>query len=156
MFINHIPVTNLTYTTHTQATGPPTVPTTYPFQSQSTPDLTNSLLIPFEMYMYYITCPLILIVSPTAILNLPINSFCSLDTALVLTSDNFLSIFPLSPPFSFLFLPLVTFMQNCHVVLSLLSLLINKDLCVQLYQLSFCVIFYFICVFHPETFLFFQ
>ena len=75
---------------------PPTILTTYPFRSQSTPNLTNSLLIPVGRYMYSITYLLILITSPTAILNSPINSFCPLDTALVLTSDDFRSIFLLS------------------------------------------------------------
>ena len=42
------------------------------------------------VYVYSITCPLILTISPAAILNLPTNSFCLLDTALALTSDNFL------------------------------------------------------------------
>ena len=37
---------------------PPKVPMTYPFQSQSTSDLTNSLLICVGMYVYSITCPL--------------------------------------------------------------------------------------------------
>ena len=61
------------------ATGPlPTVPMTYPFQSQSTPDLTNSLLIPVGIYMFSITCSLILITSPAAILNLFMNSLCPL------------------------------------------------------------------------------
>ena len=39
-------------------TGPaPTFSTTYPFQSQSTPDLINSLFISVGMYVYSITCP---------------------------------------------------------------------------------------------------
>ena len=37
------------------------------------PDLTNSLLIPVGMYVYSITCPLILTISPATILNLPTN-----------------------------------------------------------------------------------
>ena len=41
------------------------------------------------MYMYFITSTLILITSPTTILNSSINSFCLIDTALILTSDNF-------------------------------------------------------------------
>jgi hypothetical protein len=46
------------------ATGPsPTILTTYPFQSQSIPNLTNSLLIPVGMYVYFITYPLPLIFS---------------------------------------------------------------------------------------------
>ena len=53
------------------------------------------LLIPVGMYVNSITYPLI--ISPTAILNSPINSFYPLDTALVLISDDFYSIFP--PPF---------------------------------------------------------
>ena len=39
-----------------------------------------------------------LITSPTGILHLPINSLCPLDTALVLTSNDFHLIFPPSPP----------------------------------------------------------
>ena len=49
------------------------------------------------MYMYSRTCPLILITSPAAILNLPINLSCLLDTTLVLTSDNLHLIFPPAP-----------------------------------------------------------
>jgi len=52
------------------ATGlPPTVPTTYPFWSQSIPDLNNYLLIPVGVYMYSMTYPLIQITSPANILN---------------------------------------------------------------------------------------
>ena len=36
---------------------PPTVPTIYPFRLQPTSNLTNSLLIPVGMYMYFITYP---------------------------------------------------------------------------------------------------
>jgi hypothetical protein len=64
---------------------PPKILTIYLFRSQFIPNLTNFLLIPVGMYMYSITYPLTLITSPAAILNLPINSFCLLDTALVLT-----------------------------------------------------------------------
>ena len=40
------------------ATGSPsTIPTTYNFRSQSIPNLTNSLLIPSGMYVYFITSP---------------------------------------------------------------------------------------------------
>jgi len=82
------------------ATGPPpTNLTTYPFWSQSISNLINFLLIPFGiMYMYSLTYALILITSPAAILNLLINLFCTLDIALVLTSDDFHSIFSPSPP----------------------------------------------------------
>ena len=55
--------------------------------------------IPTGMYVYSIPCLLILIISPAAILNLPINSFCPLDTVLALTSDDFHLIFsPFLPP----------------------------------------------------------
>ena len=113
------------------ATSPlPTVLMTYPFQSQSTPDLTNSLLIPVEMYMYTITCPLILTISPAAILNLHTNSFCPLDTALALTSDNLLlnfpPSFPLSIPWWHLSKTLVMPSFSCaHIYIH--SLLIEKD-----------------------------
>ena len=104
---------------------PPAVLTTQPFQSQSTPDLTNSLLIPVEMYVYSITSPLILMTSPAAILNLPINSFCPLDTALILSSDNFLLNIPPSLPLS---QPLVASLKNSLVTPSLL--------CVHIHSLS--------------------
>ena len=81
------------------ATGPlPTVLMTCPFQWQSTPYLTNSLLIPVGMYVYCITCPLILTISLATILNFHTDSFCPLDTALALTSDNRLLNFPPSIP----------------------------------------------------------
>ena len=69
------------------------------------------------MYMYFITYLLILITSPATTLNSPINSFCSLDTALALTSDIFFSIFPL-PSSSFLPVPSVTW---CYVYIHLFS-----------------------------------
>ena len=65
---------------------------------------------------------LMLISSSYAILNSPVNSFCPLDTALVLTSDNFHSIFPPSPLFlstSCLAPTLEALIRNCHVALSL-------------------------------------
>ena len=52
-----------------------------------------------------------------AILNLPINSFCHLDTALVLTSGDFHSIF--TPPPSCLTPSLVALFQNSHMAPSL-------------------------------------
>ena len=85
--------------------------TIYPFQSQSTPDI----LISVGMYVYFITYPLILIILPATILNFPINSFCPLHMVLVLTSDNFLSIFPPSIPLLFLFLTMTTLTQNRYV-----------------------------------------
>ena len=130
------------------ATGPPpTVLTTYPFQSQSTLDVTNSLLIPVEMYAYSINCPLILIPSPTAILNLSINSFCPLDTALVLTSDNFLQSLPFLQP------PGGTFQKlSSDAILVVCShtftfWLRKKSVTVKIFQICFCV---FACVFPLE------
>ena len=55
-------------------------------------------LIHVRMYVYSITYHLILITSPAAILNLPINSFCPLDTTMVLTLYDYHSIFPPAPP----------------------------------------------------------
>ena len=105
---------------------PPIVPMTYPFHPQFTPDLTNSLLIAVGMYVYSITCPLILTSSPTAILNLPSYSFCLLDTALVLTSDNVLLNFSPSIPCN----PLMAPFKNSLVTPSLsYVLLIEKDGC---------------------------
>ena len=62
----------------------------YPHQISQTP-------FDISWNVYSITYPLILITSPAAILNLPINSLCPLDTALVLTSGNFHLIFSPSP-----------------------------------------------------------
>ena len=73
---------------------------------------TNFLSIPVGMYVYSRTCPLILITSPTTILNLPINFSCPLDAALVLTSDNLHLTFPPThhpSPFPVLQPPGVTF-----------------------------------------------
>ena len=90
------------------------------------------------LYVYSITCLLILITSPPTILNLPINLFCPLDTSLVLTSDNFYFIFPRSPP---LFHPscLVTSLVALSKTLTwrhlycvftyIYSVLIKKEIC---------------------------
>ena len=85
------------------------------------------------MYMYSITCPLILTISPTAILNLPTNSFCPLDTALALTLDNLFLNFPpsitLATPWWHLSKTLVTPSLLCvHIHF---SLLVEKDGCVH-------------------------
>ena len=82
--------------------------------------LTEVLIyISFGMFMYCITYPLILITSTFAIFNSPI---CPQVTALILTSDDFHSIFPPSPPFlppSCLASTLVAISQNRHMVPSL-------------------------------------
>ena len=89
------------------------------------------------MYVYSIIYLLILITSPTTILNF-INLLCPLDTALVLTSDDFHSIFPPSPPLlppSRLVPPLVvlfrtlTWRRLYHVFTYIYSLLIEKYIC---------------------------
>ena len=78
-----------------KGTNPPlTVPTTCPFQSKFTANLSNSLLIPVG----FRTFPLTPIKSLTGILNWPTNSFYPLDTLPVLFSDN--------SPLSFAFSPL--------------------------------------------------
>jgi hypothetical protein len=138
------------------ATGPPpTVLTTYPFRLQSIPNL-NSLLIPIGIYVYSITYPLIGITSPTTILNSPINSFYPLDTALVLISDNFHSIFLPYPPLllSSCFFPGVSYLKlsdgTLFTVCShtfILFRLRKTSAHVESYQLSFRLI---ICAFHPE------
>ena len=74
---------------------------------------------------------LILITSPTTILNSPINWFCPLDTALVLTSDDFHWIFPPSPPLfplSCLAPTLVPLFQNCYLTPYLLFADQERDL----------------------------
>ena len=84
--------------------------------------LKGATRVPVGTYVYSITCPLILITSPVAILNLPINSFCSLDTVLVLTSDDFHSIFLPSlhsSPLSCLAIPLVALFKISHMMPSL-------------------------------------
>ena len=135
---------------------PPTIPTTYPSKLQSISNLTNSFLIPFGMYMYSITYPLILITSPATILNLPINLFCPLDSALVLTSDNFHSIFSLHPLHSFLSCnsPSGTFPKLSHgAIFTMCSHTFTlfwsrkTPVIVKIFQLSFHV---FVCAFRPE------
>ena len=64
----------------------------------------------------------ILITSPTVILNSPINLFCPLDIAQVLISDDFHSIFPPFPPHfppPCLASTLVGIFQYCHMAPSL-------------------------------------
>ena len=88
------------------------------------------------MYVYYITQSLILIPSPATILNSHINSFCPLDTTLVLTSANFHSIFPPyhpllpvhCPPWWLLF-ETVTWRHLYCIFTHIYSLLIEKDIC---------------------------
>ena len=67
----------------TKKVCPPTFTTTCPFRSQSISNLTNSFSIPVGMDEYSITHFLLLIRSPAAILNSPINLCLPLDTALV-------------------------------------------------------------------------
>ena len=79
--------------------------------------------------------PPILITSPATVFNLPINSFCPLDIALVLTSDDIHWIFPPSPP---LLLSCGSFSSGSYSKISsgaiftprsqILSRLIDKDL----------------------------
>jgi hypothetical protein len=75
------------------------------------------LSISFGMYMYSRTCPLIPITSPNVILNLPINSSCSQDTALVLISDNLHLIFPPTPPLPVSQPPGSTYKKHSHVTI---------------------------------------
>ena len=106
------------------------------------------------MYVSSITSPLILITAPAVILNSAINSFCPLDTALVLTSDNFHSILP---PLLLSSCPaptLVALIRNCHMVPSLLCdhmytlpWLRKTSVTVEMYQSNFHM---FMCAFHPE------
>jgi hypothetical protein len=74
---------NFFYVEGTKKVCPPTFTTTYPFRSQSISNLTNSFSIPVGMDEYSITHFLLLIRSPAAILNSPINLCLPLDTALV-------------------------------------------------------------------------
>ena len=85
---------------------------------------------------------------PLFISNLSINSFCPLDTALVLTSDNFHLIFPPSPHPFLSRNPLVAFLKNSHVVPSLpcvhihlLSTDLERHLDCRNYQIRLCVFF---------------
>ena len=138
---------------------PPTIPTIYPFLLQSIPNLTNSPSIAVGMYMYSITYRVILITSPAAILHLPINLFCPLDTALVLTSDNFHSISPPLLPSSCLALIQVALICNssdavfimCSHTITLFRSR-KTSVIVETFQLSFHV---FMFAFHPEISLFF-
>ena len=146
------------------ATVLPTILIFYPFRLQSTPNLSNSLLTPDGMYIYFITCAPILILSPTAILDLPINLLCPLDTALVLPSDSFHSISPPSLPLllsshSFpwwLLLETVMWLHLYSVFTYIYSLLIEKDhMRVKMYQLNFHVLIWFTFAPNPDIFSFF-
>ena len=129
--------------------------------SQSTPHLANSLLTHVGMYVYSITYLLIPITPPAHILNLPINSFCPLDTDLVFTSDNFHSILPSSPPHLssscfFIWLLLLETATWRHLYCLFKFILIwlrNTSVSVETYQLIFRV---FICAFHPWISSFFR
>ena len=101
----------------------------------------------------HITCPLILITSPAAILNLPINLSYSVDTALVLTTDNFHLIFPPTPHPSLLPVlqpPGGTFQNHSHgrnfdcTFTYIYSFLIKKGICDRRNISSFHV---FVCTF---------
>ena len=101
--------------------------------------------------MYSITHLLILIRSPATILNSPINLFCPLDTALVLTLDDFPSIFPSSLPPSCL-APLWWHLSKTLTQCSLYSMFSyiysgKTSVIVKMLHLSFCV---FVCAFHLE------
>ena len=100
---------------------------------------------PTEMYIYFITYPLLLITSPTIII-----LFCPLETVLVLTSDNFHSVFPPSPslipfpPGSYWTLSRGT-IYTVHSHTFILSWLRKTSVSVKTYQISFWVC---ICAFH--------
>ena len=117
------------------------------------------------MYVYFITYPLILNTSPAAILHSPINSFCSLGTALVLTSDNLLSFSPPSPllvPHSpWWLLPETVMWRHLYCVFTYIySLLIEKDIyncrnvSVKLPCVYLCLSFGDLFFFRQEFFLF--
>jgi hypothetical protein len=71
---------------------PPTIQTIYPFQSQSTLNLTNSLLFLLNVHVLFNLPPNINHIIHS---HLQLSSFCSLHTAF---SDNFHSILPPSLP----------------------------------------------------------
>ena len=85
-------------------------------------DLADLPLIPVGMYMYFITYP------PSAILNLPISSFYPPDTALVLTSDIFLSLFPPLLPSSNSFLWRFSHEPSLHVFTYIYALLVDRGI----------------------------
>ena len=98
-------------------------------------------------------------------MNSPINSFCSLDTDLALISDNFLSIFPPTPPLfpsscsfpgdSYLKMSCGTIFTVCSHTF-ILFWVTKTSVRVKLYHLSFNVLFQIICAIHPETSSFFK
>ena len=110
--------------------------------------------MPVGMYVYSLTCLLILTTSTTAILNSTINSYYPLDTALVLTSDNSIQFFPhpLHSTF-FLFLSMValTWKLSPGTIFTVCShtfiffWLRKTSVSVRTYHLSFHV---FICAFY--------
>ena len=96
--------------------------------------------------IYSITCPLILITSPTAILNFPINSFCPQHSpGINLRSFNFPSILS---PLPFLQPPDGTFQKLLHSAIFTvcshtftLFWLRKTSVIIEIYQMSFCVPF---------------
>ena len=132
----------------------------YSFRSQSTSNFTRAQVIPVGMYVRFITYLPILITSSTAILNSPINSFC-LDTALVLTSDNFHSICPPSPPIlssSYTAPPGGCYPKLSHGAIFTvyshtftLFWLRRISVIVKMYQLIFCV---YVCLSSNDLFIF--
>ena len=102
-------------------------------------------LPPNTTYVFSITCPLILLISPAAILNLPINLFWPLDTTLAFPFN-----FP-SIPSSFLQPRLVALFINSHGAIFIvcshtftLFWLRKTYVIVEIYQISFRV---FVCAF---------
>ena len=105
------------------------------------------------MYVYSITYSLILITSSAVILNSPINLFCPLDIALVLTSDNFL--FNFHPSLPLLQPPVGTFRKLSSDVIFVvysctfaLFWLRKTSVTVKIFWISFCV---FVCAFPSEV-----
>ena len=112
------------------------------------------------MYMYFITYPNANHINHHY-LELVINSFYPLNPFLVLTTDNFLSIFPPTLPLlpSSCFFPggsyskllFCSIFTVCSYTFILFWLSKAKTFAKR-YQLSYHVLFYFICTFYPITY----
>ena len=103
--------------------------------------------------------PLISIILPATMLNSPINSFCPLDTALVITSDDFHSISPSTLPLPVLhllwwhFFKTLTWHSLDYVFTYIYSLLTEKDTCDR-WNISFKLPCVCVCLLSGDLFIF--
>ena len=137
---------------------PLTIPTIYPFWSQDT----KSHQFPFYSCWNVHNLPSPILITLLVVILNSINSFFPLDTALVLTSDHFLSIFPPLLPSSCSF-PCWVLLENVmwhhlyFVSTYIYSLLIGQDLCEnQNVSIKFLwTLLVYLCLTSRDLFIFF-